>query len=60
MKTIPHTLTSVKVIGPVFAAGIIAEIGDINRFKNQVALAKYAGISWTKINPESIRWTILI
>jgi len=48
MKTIPHTLTSVKGIGPVYAAGIIAEIGDINRFKNQAALAKYAGICWTK------------
>lgn len=48
MKIIPNTLTSVKGIGPVYAAGIIAEIGDINRFKNQAALAKFAGICWSK------------
>lgn len=27
-----QTLTSIKGIGNIFAAGIIAEIGDINRF----------------------------
>lgn len=48
MKVIPNTLSSVKGIGPVYAAGIIAEIGDINRFKNQAALAKFAGICWSK------------
>jgi transposase len=48
MKVVPNTLTSVKGIGPVYAAGIIAEIGDINRFKNQAALAKFAGICWSK------------
>ncbi|MCD8008832.1 MAG: IS110 family transposase [Clostridiales bacterium] len=46
METIPNTLTSVNGIGPVYSAGIIAEIGDINRFPNQAALAKYAGLSW--------------
>ncbi|NSW92572.1 MAG: IS110 family transposase [Firmicutes bacterium] len=48
MKVIPNTLTSVKGIGPVYAAGIIAEIGDIGRFKNHAALAKFAGICWSK------------
>lgn len=48
MKVVPNTLTSVKGIGPVYAAGIMAEIGDINRFKNQAALAKFAGICWSK------------
>lgn len=48
MKSIPQTLTSVKGIGDVLAAGIIAEIGDVQRFKNHSALAKYAGLSWTK------------
>ncbi len=48
MKSIPQTLTSVKGIGDVFAAGIIAEIGDISRFKNHNALAKYAGLVWNK------------
>lgn len=48
LTTIPNTLTSVKGIGPVYAAGIIAEIGDINRFSSQASLAKYAGLTWTQ------------
>lgn len=40
------SLTSIKGIGPVFAAGIIAEIGSIDQFKNDEALAKFAGITW--------------
>lgn len=48
MKAIPNTLTSIKGIGPIYSAGIIAEIGDVHRFKNQAALAKYAGLSWTR------------
>lgn len=46
MTLIPNTLTSIKGIGPVYSAGIIAEIGDINRFPNQAKLAKYAGLAW--------------
>jgi len=46
-QNIPNTLTSVPGIGPVFSAGIIAEVGDINRFtKGQSGLAKYAGLVW--------------
>lgn len=41
-------LNSIDGIGPVFAAGIIAEIGDINTFHSQDALAKYAGLTWTR------------
>ena len=41
-------LNSVKGIGLVFASGIIAEIGDIRKFDNQAALAKYAGLTWRK------------
>ena len=48
LSTIPNTLTSVKGTGPVYAAGIIAEIGDINRFPSQASLAKYAGLTWTQ------------
>jgi len=48
IKLIPNTLQSVKGIGPVFAAGIIAEVGDINRFNSQASLAKYAGLAWTQ------------
>lgn len=48
LELIPNTLQSIKGIGPVYSAGIIAEIGDINRFPNQAALAKYAGLAWNK------------
>lgn len=48
MTLIPNTLTSIKGIGPVYSAGIIAEIGDINRFPSQAALAKYAGLTWSQ------------
>ncbi len=48
MKGIPQTLISVKGIGDVLAAGIIAEIGDIKRFDNHNALAKYAGLVWNQ------------
>jgi len=47
-ENIPNTLTSIPGIGPVFSAGIIAEIGDINRFDGQAAVAKYAGLAWTQ------------
>jgi len=46
-ENIPNTLTSIPGIGPVFSAGIIAEVGDINRFrKGQASLAKFAGLAW--------------
>jgi len=48
LGTIPQPLTSIKGIGPVFAAGIIAEIGNISRFDNHAALAKYAGLAWNE------------
>lgn len=48
LKTIPQTLTSVPGIGPVFASGIIAEIGGIGRFPSDPALARYTGLSWTE------------
>jgi transposase len=41
-------LAFVPGIGPVFAAGIIAEIGDITKFNNQTAVSKYAGLTWRK------------
>lgn len=46
MNAISNPLISIKGIGPVYSAGIIAEIGDIHRFKNQASLAKYAGLAW--------------
>lgn len=39
-------LISIPGIGPVYAAGIIAEIGSIEAFRSQEALAKYAGLVW--------------
>ncbi|WP_206922664.1 IS110 family transposase [Alicyclobacillus suci] len=48
MKAIPNTLESVQGIGPVYAAGLLAEIGDIKRFNNHSALAKYAGLVWNQ------------
>jgi len=41
-------LRSIPGIGPVFAAGIIAEIGSIDRFSHESKLAKYAGLYWPK------------
>ena len=48
MKTIEESkiLQSIPGIGPVYAAGIIAEIGQIERFEDQAKLAKYAGLTW--------------
>jgi len=48
MKGVPQTLQTVPGIGPVFAAGIIAEIGQIERFENEAKIAKYAGLYWRK------------
>lgn len=42
------TLQSIPGIGPVFTAGIIAEIGQIERFKDETKIAKYAGLYWRK------------
>jgi transposase len=39
-------LKSVKGIGDVIAAGLIAEIAGISRFDNDNSLAKFAGIYW--------------
>ena len=46
MELLPNVLTSVPGIGPVYSAGIVAEIGDINRFNSHKQLAKYAGLAW--------------
>jgi transposase len=41
-----QSLLSIPGIGPVYAAGIIAEIGSIGAFNSHDALAKYAGLVW--------------
>lgn len=48
LDTIPQTLDSVPGIGPVFASGILAEIGDIHQFNSHKQLAKFAGLAWTQ------------
>ncbi|MCF8568037.1 IS110 family transposase [Alicyclobacillus tolerans] len=45
---IPNTLETIPGIGRVYCAGILAEIGDVHRFKDQAAIAKYAGLTWRK------------
>lgn len=47
-QIIPNTLTSVPGIGKVYSAGIITEIGDVNRFESQASVAKFAGLVWTQ------------
>jgi len=48
VETLPEyqCLTSVPGIGKVYAGGIIAEIGQIERFENQAQIAKFAGLFW--------------
>ena len=41
-------LLSIPGIGPVLASGILAEIGSIQAFRSQEALAKYAGLTWSQ------------
>lgn len=45
---IPNTLQTIPGIGPVYCAGILAEIGQIERFDNQASIAKYCGLTWSK------------
>ncbi len=49
MEDIPQTLETIPGIGPVLAAGIIAEIGDLARFEYKEAkVAGYAGLRWPR------------
>lgn len=49
MAAVSNPLLSIKGLGKVFVAGIIAEVADISRFKNDGSLAKYAGIVWRRV-----------
>jgi transposase len=46
VRKFPNPLSSAPGLGPVFVAGIMAEIQDIHRFPDQSALAKFAGLFW--------------
>jgi transposase len=48
LERFPNTLLSVPGIGPVYAAGLIAEVGDIRRFAGDDGLARYAGLWWPR------------
>ena len=49
IQSIPHTLDSIPGIGPVFSAGIISEIGRLERFGyDQAKVANFAGLKWRK------------
>jgi transposase len=48
MAGLTQTLVTIPGIGPVFTAGIIAEIGQIERFDDETKIAKYAGLYWRK------------
>jgi len=43
-----NILLSIRGIGRVYAAGILAEIGSIDYFKHNSNLAKYAGLYWKR------------
>ncbi len=44
LRGVPTPLGSVPGLGPVWTAGLVAEIGDITRFRDQAALAQFAGL----------------
>jgi transposase len=49
MTTITHTLDTIPGFGPVYSAGIISEIGDLERFGyDEAKVAKFAGFKWRK------------
>ncbi len=41
-----QSLLSIPGIGPVYAGGILSEIGTVSAFTSQEAIAKYAGLVW--------------
>lgn len=47
-KAFPNTLLSVPGLGPVYSAGLLSEIGNIQSFSSQDKLAKFAGLTWRK------------
>jgi len=46
VRKFPNPLSSIPGLGPVFVAGIMAEIQDIRRFPDQSATAKFCGLFW--------------
>lgn len=55
VDSLDHHLVTIPGIGPVLAAAILGEIGDITRFASAQRLVAFAGIDPTVSNPVSIR-----
>jgi transposase len=45
---VPNPLITIKGLGPVITAGLLAEIVDVSHFPENKHLAQYFGISWAK------------
>jgi transposase len=45
---VPNPIITVKGLGAVITAGILAEIVDVTRFAEHKHLAQYAGLTWEK------------
>ena len=43
-----QTVGTVPGRGPVFTAGIVAELGDVRRFNDEESVAKFAGLTWRR------------
>jgi transposase len=48
IEPIPNPIITVKGLGAVITAGLLAEIVDIQRFAEHKHLAQYAGLTWEK------------
>jgi len=49
LKGLPRqTLETIPGFGPVFTAGIVSELGDVRRFDDEEAVAKFAGLTWRR------------
>jgi transposase len=48
LAQVPQHLTSIVGVGPVIAATLLAEIGDVHRFDSPEKLVAYAGINATQ------------
>lgn len=48
LEQFDQTLTSIPGIGVIYAACVIAEIGNPNRFANDGKVAKFAGLTWNQ------------
>jgi transposase len=48
IEPFPNPIITVKGLGPVITAGILAEIVDISRFPEHKQVAQYFGLTWRK------------